>query len=226
MPANNSKAVIIFIVAILIVGGGWFAYYKIHSKISSSKIIEPSSQSAIVQKGVTSTKKIVTTDVPQATNTSSTGSTSPVLRSGLASSDLLISIDKINISAPVKKNVDGNNQELYMKALQNGVALLAGSVLPGEVGNSVIFGHSSYYRSQPGSFKTVFAKLNNLIGGDEIKISIGSSIFSYKVYDKKIVAADDISVASQSDKSLKKLTLITCWPVGTSNQRLVVFAKE
>ena len=134
-----------------------------------------------------------------------------------------ISIDKISISAPIILNIDGNNMQAYLTALEGGVAHMAKTALPGESGNSVIFGHSSYYKAKPGSYKTVFAKLNLLTAGDTIKVTRENKNYSYKILETKIVKPEDISVVNQ-DKSKKQLTLITCWPPKTTTSRMVVVA--
>ena len=134
-----------------------------------------------------------------------------------------ISIDKIGISAPIIINIDGNNMQAYLTALEGGVAHMAKTALPGESGNTVIFGHSSYYKAKPGSYKTVFAKLNQLVAGDAVQISYNKKIYSYKVSESKIVKPEEIAVVSQ-DKSKKQLTLITCWPPKTTTSRMVVVA--
>jgi len=134
-----------------------------------------------------------------------------------------ITIDKIGITAPIINNVDGNNMQTYLTALEGGVAHLAKTALPGESGNTVIFGHSSYYKAKPGNYKTIFAKLNQLVSGDTIKVTRENKDYSYKVSESKIVKPEDVSVVSQ-DKSKKQLTLITCWPPKTTTSRMVVSA--
>lgn len=132
-------------------------------------------------------------------------------------------IPKIDVEVPINFNIDGNMMEEYMKSLETGVAHMAKTTLPGGQGNSVIFGHSSYYADKPGNYKEIFSKLNELSEGDEIRIESESLQLSYKVTEKKIVDPKDISVVNQ-DSSAKKITLITCWPIKTTEKRLVVAA--
>lgn len=135
-------------------------------------------------------------------------------------SDYILKIGKINLSAPIIINVDGNDKVAYNKALEGGVAHLMGSALPGKVGNSFIFGHSSYYAWKPGNYKEIFEDLNNVEVGDTIIISSNSSTYNYKVSDKQVVNSDDVAVADQNYNE-KKLTLMTCWPIGSDAKRLV-----
>lgn len=136
-------------------------------------------------------------------------------------SNYVLNIPKLNLSAPIIINVDGNNKDAYNKALEGGVAHLLGSALPGKAGNPFIFGHSSYYAWKPGDYKQVFKNLNDLETGDDIAITTNLATYNYKVVDKEIVQPDDVSVANQN-YSEKKLTLMTCWPVGSDAERLVV----
>lgn len=137
------------------------------------------------------------------------------------SSDYRLVIDEIGVSAPIIINVDGNNEQEYDESLESGVAHLRGSALPGESGNVFIFAHSSYYEDRPGNYKQVFAKLNDLKLGDKLKIESQAEDYLYTVTDKKIVEADDVHIADQS-YNYKRLTLMTCWPIGSAEQRLVV----
>lgn len=135
----------------------------------------------------------------------------------------LLSIPKINISAPVVINVDGNDQKAYDKSLENGVAQLKGTVLPGKPGNSFIFGHSSYYLWEPGDYKEIFKGLDSLNVGDQILVNSNLSHYIYEVTEKKIVLPNNVEVANQNYAE-KKLSLMTCWPIGTDSKRLLVIS--
>lgn len=134
-----------------------------------------------------------------------------------------LSIEKINLSAPIILNVDGSNKETYMRALEDGVAHLKSTALPGTNGNLVIFGHSSYFVDKPGNYKKIFAGLNELQVNDKIKIKSEGKIYTYNVNNKSIVKPTDISVVSQN-LSKKELTLITCWPINSTEKRLIIKA--
>jgi sortase (surface protein transpeptidase) len=49
--------------------------------------------------------------------------------------------------------------------------------------------------------------------------------YVYKVFDKKVVRPDDISVLGSTDRT-STFTLITCDPPGTSINRLVVIGEQ
>lgn len=108
-----------------------------------------------------------------------------------------------------------------------GVSLVhyGGTGLPGEYGNTVIFGHSTlpqFY--DPKNYKTIFSLLPTLKEGDEIDITYDGISYVYKVYDLTVSEPSDLSALEQKfDDSY--LTLITCVPPGTYWQRLHVKAR-
>jgi LPXTG-site transpeptidase (sortase) family protein len=135
-------------------------------------------------------------------------------------------IPKINIQAPIIFNVDAGNSAEYLSALERGVAHFAGTALPGDsYGNIFIFGHSSYYRNKPGDFKEIFKDLEKLEIGNKIiiKDKTEDKEYKYKVLEKKIVESNFTEAFNQEGKY--KLTLMTCWPVGTNRKRLLITAE-
>lgn len=108
-----------------------------------------------------------------------------------------------------------------------GVSLVhyGGTALPGEYGNTVIFGHSTlpqFYN--PKNYKTIFSFLPSLKIGDEIDITYDGISYKYVVYNLTVSEPSDLSALEQRfDDSY--LTLVTCVPPGTYWQRFHVFAK-
>jgi len=136
-------------------------------------------------------------------------------------SEWTLSIKKLGISVPIVLNVSGADKDEYFAALQSGVAQMEGTALPGE-GNTVIFGHSSYYKDDPGQYKKIFSTLDQLKAGDEIKILKKDGELTYIVRENKLFDPTDVEIVGPTDD--KQLTLITCWPPGALDQRLVVIA--
>lgn len=137
--------------------------------------------------------------------------------------DFHLVIPSLNIAAPVILDVDGGNKTAYFKALQSGVAHFAGTAKPGENSNIFIFGHSSYYSSDPGKYKTIFVSLGDLKKGDEIDLWYNLKEYKYFVSNINQVAPNDVSVLRPT--SSEQLTLMTCWPPGTTTKRLIVVSK-
>jgi sortase A len=131
-----------------------------------------------------------------------------------------LEIDKLNILVPVIKNVDANDKPAYEQALKKGVAQFDGTALPGEPGNIFIFGHSS--ADIKSDYSKIFVGINDLEKNDEIILYYQNNEYKYKVKEKKIVKATNLSVAAKGDKEM--LTLMTCWPIGTKAKRLIVIA--
>ncbi len=108
-------------------------------------------------------------------------------------------------------------------ALRHGVVHFPGTAYPGSPGNVVITGHSSYFPWDPGRFKDVFALLHQVDLGDQIVVYNDQKKYTYQVYDKKVVKPSEVEVLTQAGES--RLTLITCTPVGTDLNRLIILAR-
>jgi sortase A len=104
--------------------------------------------------------------------------------------------------------------------MNRGVGHIAGSALPGDVGNVGIAGHRDGF----------FRALKDVKVGEIVELerqtSAGLRSDEYKVEKISVVEPTDVSVvASTSDATL---TLVTCYPfyfVGSALQRYVVQAK-
>lgn len=106
------------------------------------------------------------------------------------------------------------------KTMNKGFWHFPASKLPGEKGNSVIIGHR--YAKLPPS-KDTFFNLDKVRVGDKIVVEQIDNSYTYIVTDTRVVEKNDISVLRHFDDY--RLTLITCTPLWSSNQRLVVVAK-
>lgn len=132
-----------------------------------------------------------------------------------------IKIPKINVDAPVIQGVDPANKDLYNQELKNGVLLMPGSSTPGSgSGNIFIYGHSSAVVES--RYSKIFANLNNLKDNDQIIITYSNQNFVYLVNGKKIVERNDLSVLDQTKN--ETLALMTCWPLGADDKRLIITA--
>jgi LPXTG-site transpeptidase (sortase) family protein len=134
-----------------------------------------------------------------------------------------ISIPKISVNAPVVY-ATANDENDILTDLESGVVHYAGTALPGQPGNSVIFGHSSNNWWDPGNYKFVFVLLDKLVPGDTFTVNYNSHQYLYQVTSSTVVDPTDVAVLDQT--STPEMTLITCSPPGTSWKRLVVVAKQ
>ena len=109
--------------------------------------------------------------------------------------------------------------------LKKGTIHFPGTSLPGQYGNSVLFGHSAL----PVFFKknaplTIFNPILKAEIGDEIFVNFDGINYRYLV--RKIVEVPPTRVEVMfQDFSRKELTLITCTPLGTYWKRFVVRAE-
>lgn len=143
------------------------------------------------------------------------------------SADPKLIIPKINVDVPVLYNTtpDYNSQ---MAAMQNGVAYFGipgANSKPGQVGNTVLSGHSSNDVIDQGSYKFIFARLDHLTVGDTIFVNYQSVRYSYTVTKMQVVSPTNVSALVYSTTN-PILTLITCTPLGTSLNRLLVTAEQ
>jgi len=136
--------------------------------------------------------------------------------------DQNIPIVRVSSDSLIRRDWQALEDEMQ-DALKDGVVHYPGTSLPGETGNIVITGHSSYFPWDPGRFKDVFALLVDVVEGDKVVVYHEQDKYIYEIYDVKIVLPEDIEVLKQTPED--KLTLITCWPVGTNLKRLIVTAK-
>jgi len=134
-----------------------------------------------------------------------------------------IVIPKINANAKVVKNVDPFDSKIYQRALTQGVAHAKGTSTPDKLGNIFIFAHSASNWYQANQFNAVFYLLNKLETGDEIILYYQSQKYIYTVNESKLINGNELTYL-ENKNSQKQLTLMTCWPPGTTLKRLIVIA--
>lgn len=136
-------------------------------------------------------------------------------------------IPKINIDVPVAYDV-GSDYDSQMTAMDNGLAhfsIPGASAHPGEIGNTAIAGHSSSDFFGDGKYKFIFVQLDKLEAGDIIYANYNSKRYTYVVTKKEVVSPTDVDKLVY-DTSIPVMTLITCTPVGTAANRLLVTAEQ
>lgn len=147
-----------------------------------------------------------------------------------------IIIPRLGISAPVhtppaadapagasKFRVYDIFEKSMQQALEQGVAHYPSTANPGDSGNVVLTGHSSYDFWQKGAYKEIFAALHQLQAGDEIIIYYEGVRHRYIADAAQVVSPKQVEVLEPTTS--EQLTLITCTPLGTNLKRLVITAK-
>jgi len=136
-------------------------------------------------------------------------------------------IPKINVDVPVHYDI-GNDYTSQMKAMESGVAHFAipgASSHPGQVGNTVIAGHSSNDLLDYGDYKFIFVQLEKLNIGDVIYADYQSKRYTYIVTKTEVVSPTDVQkLVYPTTKPV--ITLLTCTPIGTATSRLFVIGEQ
>lgn len=138
------------------------------------------------------------------------------------STDFGIVIDKLGINDSITRNVDPFNQSEYLPVLEHSVAHAAGTSLPGTGGNTFLFAHSSDNPFSITRYNTSFYLLDRLDPGDQITLYYQNQPYHYQVRQLQVVKPWQVQALTQN--SSPGLVLQTCTPVGTSINRLLVFA--
>ncbi|PIR99051.1 hypothetical protein COT87_01535 [Candidatus Collierbacteria bacterium CG10_big_fil_rev_8_21_14_0_10_44_9] len=127
-----------------------------------------------------------------------------------------LSITKLGIDRAIVRSDHTN--------LKQSLIQYPGTALPGNLGNTVIFGHSVLPQFfNPKNYLTIFSTLHTLRPGDTIEISADGATYTYKISQMYEAAPDDLSPLAQT-YSGRYLTLITCTPPGTYLRRLIIKA--
>lgn len=138
-----------------------------------------------------------------------------------------IIIPKINVDVPVDYNATPDNAS-QMAAMRNGVAYFGipgANSLPGQIGNTAIAGHSSNDLIDQGNYKFAFLQLEKLAKGDTIYLNYESKRYTYSITRMEVVKPSEINkLIYPTDKPV--ITLITCTPIGTATNRLLVTAEQ
>lgn len=101
-----------------------------------------------------------------------------------------------------------------------GIWLRPASVLPEEDGNIVLAGHRFTYNQPNGPLYN----LDKLSYGDVIGLHWEGEMHRFEVSDIKTVTPDSIGIEAPTDQ--RQLTLYTCTPLITAENRLVIIAQE
>lgn len=140
-------------------------------------------------------------------------------------SQFSIIIPKINANTKVIRNVNPYEPKEYQEALTQGVAHASGTATPDQNGNVFIFAHSATNWYQANDYNAVFYLLNKLEAGDSIIVYFNNIPYNYSVDEIKFVKPTEVSYLS-TNLNTNQLTLMTCWPPGTTLKRLIVEATK
>ena len=146
---------------------------------------------------------------------------SPCLRAKMRYT-AFICIPKIRATAPLIPGSALQTKDTA-GALAKGVILANEGARPGEKDTVLLFGHSSDAPWHKGNYKTAFLLINALVPKDEIFLITPDATYTYHVITSEEVSPRALQFSENKNESL--LTLITCWPPGTTLRRLLVHAR-
>lgn len=135
-------------------------------------------------------------------------------------------IPKINVQLPVVYNLPSIDEPTVQRGLEDGVIHYPNTSLPGQRGNAAFFGHSSNNIFNKGAYKFAFVLLHELAPGDIFYLTRDGKVYSYRVFDKKVVEPNETWVLGPVNGKVATAALITCDPPGTSLHRLVVWGEQ
>jgi len=144
-----------------------------------------------------------------------------------ASGPSRLMIPKVNVSVPIIYGC-GLDDASQKRCLTDGVmhfAVSGASALPGENGNFAVSGHSSNDAFTPGDFKFIFSQLPRMAVGDLAYVNYEGVRYTYVVRGTQIVAPNDVEALRIGDER-PVMTLITCYPIGTARQRMLIFMDQ
>jgi sortase A len=140
-----------------------------------------------------------------------------------------IVIPKIGANAPVIPEVDPYNEEVYQVQLTRGVAHARSSSYPGKGGNIFLFAHSATDFTVASRYNAIFYLLSKLNPSDTVYLFFNGTRYQYTVQERKVVDESDIEYIQNidsNDSTAETLTLMTCWPAGTTFKRLLIIAER
>ena len=161
-------------------------------------------------------------------NVSDTGISAidPTVNTNVSDTNKLI-IPKLNVDVPVHFGISNDTHSINT-AMNDGVAhfmVPGAAAFPGQVGNTVISGHSAGDIYSSNQYKFIFSGLERLVEGDLMYIDYNKVRYTYRMTGRKTVEPNDVaSLKYTGNKPI--LTLITCWPLGTTRYRLLVQAEQ
>lgn len=111
-------------------------------------------------------------------------------------------------------NVIGKNQGVWRETPQ---------INPSKPGNIVIAGHRFLYTAVNGGW---FYNLPELQNGQKIYVRWDNKVYEYEVYNTRSVLPTQVDIRNNDPEVPYKLTLYTCYPLGSTAKRFVVEAKQ
>lgn len=130
-----------------------------------------------------------------------------------------IRIPSIGVNVPLAASPTLRDADV-IDTLEFGAALYPNGIEPGRLGNTFIAAHST---GEPwkGKYRFAFLRINEIQDGNEIHLDYQGTRYTYRVFKEEIVTpSPDFQVVS--DRPVPTVTLMACWPLWTTNQRMLI----
>jgi len=141
-----------------------------------------------------------------------------------------MSYPRLGIDAPVSISPTSSplktqDWSIIRQALNQGVSLSFTEKDLSSAHLAFLTGHSS--DSYPHPYSSVFAGLGEAKEGDKLYLNVDGSLHTYQVISHQEIDPYDISAFKNiaPNDSNSYLAVVTCWPVLTTNKRLVLLTK-
>lgn len=134
---------------------------------------------------------------------------------------LSITIPKINLSTTIQ-NPTTTEVMILDAELLKGAVHYPTSALLGEVGNVVLFGHSSYLPVVNNKAYKAFNGIQKLVAGDVVTVYSSNTAYTYQV--RTMTKESTSNAEIPLSVTTRVLTLSTCDSFGTATDRFVVVA--
>ena len=133
-----------------------------------------------------------------------------------------IRIPALDINVPLVMSATMADEDV-LKTLDIGAALYPNGIEPGRLGNTFISAHST---GEPwrGKYRFAFLRINELESGNHIHIDYNGSRYTYKMTHSRIVEPS-VDFRVQSGRPVPTLTLMACWPLWTTDQRMLIHSE-
>lgn len=161
--------------------------------------------------------KIDATSYQQAAQSTKEGKEAPIDNEAQKPGNRLV-LPGIGVDTQI---IDGRN--IYVIGKNQGVWRETGNIDPTQEGNIVIAGHRFLYTATNGGW---FYNLPELQNGQKIYIRWDSKVYEYEIYNSKTVLPTQVDIRDTDPNVPKKLTLYTCYPLGSTAKRFVIEAKQ
>lgn len=120
----------------------------------------------------------------------------------------ILIIDRIDFKQPILRGASRENMLLTVTSFDS-------DAYPGQIGNYAIIGHRNL------TYGRNFNRLGEVEIGDELIVVTDDGRFVYRVREIFLVLPDDVGVLFGTQLE-KRITLITCDPIGNPTHRLII----